>query len=110
MIFEQLKKQYEAKGMKFEMEDYLDCLEKYINGSIDELHQNGSKTMRIVYLQQNDKIDEFKERITMSGEEMIPVAKYHKLIFDDFENYGFNFGGPISDFIDSVAKIVIAVI
>ena len=91
-----------------EMEDYLDCLEKYINGSIDELHQNGSKTMRIVYLQQNDKIDEFKERITMSGEEMIPVAKYHKLIFDDFENYGFNFGGPISDFIDSVAKIVIA--
>ena len=27
MIFEQLKKQYEAKGMKFEMEDYLEMLQ-----------------------------------------------------------------------------------
>ena len=28
IIFEQLKKEYEAKGMKFEMEDYLELLQQ----------------------------------------------------------------------------------
>lgn len=90
-----------------DMDQYLNSLESYINDSLDDLHRKGNETLRIVYLQQNDKIDDLKERITKDGENVLPVVKYQKLTFENIDDYQFNFGGQITDFIDSVAKIVI---
>jgi hypothetical protein len=90
-----------------DMDEYLNSLESYINDSLDDLHRKGNETLRIVCLQQNDKIDDLKERVIKDGEKLLPVAKYQKLAFENIDEYQFNFGGQISDFIDSIAKIVI---
>lgn len=54
------------------------------------------------------KIDLLKNRITRVGDELLPIAKYKKIVFELFDDYKFNFGRQIQDFVDSVAKIVIA--
>lgn len=88
---------------------YLNRLETYVASKVQELHKDGAKTLRIVYLQQDEKIDELKAKLTTDDNgELLPIAKLKKLVFGDYDNYQFNFGGQISDFIDSVAKIVIA--
>lgn len=88
--------------------EYLLCLEKFINSVKDELHEKARKTLRIVYLQENERIEALKDRITKDGNELLPIAKYKKLVFELFDDYKFNFGRQIQDFIDSLAKIVIA--
>lgn len=87
---------------------YLACLEKYIDSVKTDLHEKAAKTLHIVYLQESEKIDEVKERVTKSGEYLVPIARYKKIVFELFDDYKFNFGRQIQDFIDSVAKILIA--
>ena len=87
---------------------YLSRLEKYIASIENNLHENAKKTLHVVYLQESEKIDSLKTRITRTGDELLPIAKYKKIVFELFDDYKFNFGRQIQDFIDSVAKIVIA--
>lgn len=87
---------------------YLACLEKYINSVKYDLHQKAKKTLHVVYLQESDKINNLKDKITKSGDDLLPIAKYKKIVFEIFDDYKFNFGRQIQDFIDSVAKILIA--
>ena len=47
-------------------------------------------------------------KIRKSGDDLLPIAKYKKIVFEIFDDYKFNFGRQIQDFIDSVAKILIA--
>lgn len=89
-------------------DEYLLCLEKFIKSVKGELHEKAKKTLRIVYLQDNEKIEALKDRITKDGDELLPIAKYKKIVFELFDDYKFNFGRQIQDFIDSIAKIVIA--
>ena len=89
-------------------DDYLSCLEKFIKSVKNDLHEKAKKTLRIVYLQENERIEALKDRITKEGNELLPIAKYKKLVFELFDDYKFNFGRQIQDFIDSIAKIVIA--
>lgn len=89
-------------------DDYLSCLEKFIKSVKDDLHEKAKKTLRIVYFQENEKLEALKDRITKEGDELSPIAKYKKLVFELFDDYKFNFGRQIQDFIDSIAKIVIA--
>lgn len=89
------------------LDDYILRLKEYIKGVTEGLHKSGEKTLRFVYFQQNDKIDDLITDVTRNGDDEIAVAKYKKLTFEDYSNYQFNFGGQISDFIDSVAKIAI---
>lgn len=90
-----------------QMDAYLNCLEKYIESIQQDLHEKARKTLHIVYLQEDEKIDRFKERVTKCGEEILPITKYRKLVFELLDDYKFNFGRQIQDFIDSVAKIAI---
>ena len=87
---------------------YLVCLEQYINSVKIDLHQKAKKTLHVVFLQDNENIEALKNRITKDGDVLLPIAKYKKLVFELFDDYKFNFGRQIQDFIDSVAKIVIA--
>ena len=89
------------------LDAYILRIKEYINNVHDELHQDGQKTLKFVYFQQNEKIDSLIDDVLYDDGEMISIAKYNKLVFEDFNNYQFNFGGQISDFIDSVAKIAI---
>lgn len=87
---------------------YISRLEMYIKSVEKDLHENARKTLHIVYLQESEKIDLLKNRITRVGDELLPIAKYKKIVFELFDDYKFNFGRQIQDFVDSVAKIVIA--
>lgn len=87
---------------------YISRLEMYIKSVEIDLHENARKTLHIVYLQESEKIDLLKNRITRVGDELLPIAKYKKIVFELFDDYKFNFGRQIQDFVDSVAKIVIA--
>lgn len=87
---------------------YISRLEMYIKSVEKDLHENARKTLHIVYLQECEKIDLLKNRITRVGDELLPIAKYKKIVFELFDDYKFNFGRQIQDFVDSVAKIVIA--
>ena len=87
---------------------YISRLEMYIKSVEKDLHENARKTLHIVYLQESEKIDLLKNRITRVGDELLPIAKYKKIVFELFDDYEFNFGRQIQDFVDSVAKIVIA--
>ena len=87
---------------------YISRLEMYIKSIEKDLHENARKTLHIVYLQESEKIDLLKNRITRVGDELLPIAKYKKIVFELFDDYKFNFGRQIQDFVDSVAKIVIA--
>lgn len=87
---------------------YISRLEMYIKSVEKDLHENARKTLHIVYLQESEKIDLLKKRITRVGDELLPIAKYKKIVFELFDDYKFNFGRQIQDFVDSVAKIVIA--
>ncbi|WP_458458197.1 hypothetical protein [Pseudobutyrivibrio sp.] len=87
---------------------YLSRLENFIESIKNDLHENAQITLHVVYLQESEKIDSLKTRITRTGEELLPIAKYKKIVFELFDDYKFNFGRQIQDFIDSVAKIVIA--
>ena len=87
---------------------YISRLEMYIKSVEKDLHENAIKTLHIVYLQESEKIDLLKNRITRVGDELLPIAKYKKIVFELFDDYKFNFGRQIQDFVDSVAKIVIA--
>ena len=89
-------------------DSYLDCLEKYIDSVKNDLHEKASKTLHVVYFQENEKIDRVKEKVTKSGDDLVPIAKYKKIVFELFDDYKFNFGRQIQDFIDSIAKILIA--
>lgn len=89
------------------LDAYILRIKKYINKVQDELHRDGEKTLKFIYFQQNDKIDSLIEDALYVDGEMMSIAKYNKLVFEDFNNYQFNFGGQISDFIDSVSKIAI---
>lgn len=91
-----------------QMDDYLGSLEVHIKGLQNKLHEKANTTLRIIYLQEDDKIDDFRERILKDDEETIPISKYKKLEFELFDDYKFNFGRQIQDFIDSIAKIAIA--
>lgn len=86
---------------------FMSRVKEYINGKLNDLHENGKKTIRFIYLQQNDQIDSLIKDITYQGDEQIAVARFKKLVFEDYDDYQFNFGGQIADFIDSVAKIAI---
>ena len=88
-------------------EGYFACLEKYINSVKPDLHQNAKKTLRVVYLQESEKIDNLKDKLTKFEDNLLPIAKYKKIVFELFDDYNFNFGRPIQDFIDSLAKILI---
>lgn len=91
-----------------QLDNYCYRLKVYINSIKQELHQNASKTIRIIYFQKETKIDALKDELTLdSNGNIIPIAKMKKLVFEDYNEYQFNFGGQIADFIDSVAKIVI---
>lgn len=87
---------------------YISRLEMYIKSVEKDLHENARKTLHIVYLQESEKIDLLKNRITRVGDELLPIVKYKKIVFELFDDYKFNFGRQIQDFVDSVAKIVIA--
>ena len=87
---------------------YISRLEMYIKSVEKDLHENARKTLHIVYLQESEKIDLLKNRITRVGDELLPIAKYKKIVFELFDDYKFNFGRQIQDFVDSVAKIIIA--
>ena len=87
---------------------YISRLEMYIKSVEKDLHENARKTLHIVYLQESEKIDLLKNRITRVGDELLPIAKYKKIVFELFDDYKFNFGRQIQDFVDSAAKIVIA--
>lgn len=89
-------------------DSYISRLEMYIKSVEKDLHENARKTLHIVYLQESEKIDLLKNRITRVGDELLPIAKYKKIVFELFDDYKFNFGRQIQDFVDSVAKIVIA--
>ena len=89
------------------LDAYVCRIKEYINKVHDELHQDGERTLKFVYLQQNAKIDSLIADVLYTDGEMIPIAKYNKLVFEDINDYQFNFGGQISDFIDSVSKIAI---
>ena len=87
---------------------YISRLEMYIKSVEKDLHENARKTLHIVYLQESEKIDLLKNRITRVGDELLPIAKYKKIVFELFDDYKFNFGREMQDFVDSVAKIIIA--
>ncbi len=89
------------------LDAYLTCLEKYINSVKTDLHKKANKTLHIVYLQESEKINNLKDKITKFGDELLPIAKYKKIVFELFDDYKFNFGRQIQDFIDSIAKILI---
>lgn len=90
-----------------QMDDYLNCLEKYIEGFQKELHEKAKETLNIVYLQEDVKLDSLKERVTGNDKGILPIAKYKKIEFELLDDYKFNFGRQIQDYIDSIAKIAI---
>ena len=92
-----------------QMDKYILRLKEYIRSAKSELHEDAAKTLRIVYFQANEKIDALKNELCMdSNGNITAIAKLKKLVFEDYNTYQFNFGGQIADFIDSLAKIVIA--
>jgi len=91
-----------------QLEHYIMRVKDFINSKKDELHNNAKKTLRILILQKDEKIDILKNEICNdSAGEVLPIVKLKKLVFDYYDDYQFNFGGQIADFIDSVAKILI---
>ena len=58
-----------------QMDDYLNCLEKYIEGFQKELHEKAKETLNIVYLQEDVKLDSLKERVTGNDKGILPIAK-----------------------------------
>lgn len=91
-----------------QLDDYIMRVKEFINSKKDELHNNAKKTLRFLILQKDVKIDILKNEICNdSAGEVLPIVRLKKLVFDYYDNYQFNFGGQIADFIDSVAKILI---
>ena len=92
-----------------QLEHYLQRVKAFVNSKKEDLHNNSKKTLRLLIFQKDDKIDILKNEICYdSAGEVLPIVKLKKLVFDHYDDYQFNFSGQIADFIDSVAKILIA--
>lgn len=93
-----------------DLELYLSRCQTLLQHFLDEAHENANKVIRIVYLADSDLIEDFKKDILYYDDDdndNIPIAKLKKIDIRNFDSYQFNFGGQISDFIDSLCKIAL---
>lgn len=93
-----------------DLELYLSSCQTLLQPFLDEAHENANKVIRIVYLADSEHIENFKNDILYYADdenENIPIAKLKKIDIRNFDSYQFNFGGQISDFIDSLCKIAL---
>lgn len=91
-----------------ELDTYLSRCQELLNQVLDEFHENAKKVVRIIYLSDNERIDDFKKEVLFNDDdENIPIAKLKKVDIRNFDSYQFNFGAQLSDFIDSICKIAI---
>ena len=89
-----------------ELNTYLSRCQELLKPVLNVCHENAKKVVRIVYLSDNEYIEDFRKEILFNeDDENIPVAKLKKVDIRNFDSYQFNFGGQLSDFIDSLCKI-----
>jgi len=91
------------------LEKYLGGLEKHLYDQYyDKFHNDGQIIIRVIYFEQNEKIDKFRINLLYkNGDTNEPevISTLNKIDVVDLESYQLNFGGQIKDFIDSVAQI-----
>lgn len=91
-----------------DMNDYLSRCKELIEPIIDKVHRSANKVLRIVYLMDSEDITNFKDNLLLDEDkQLIPIAKLKKIDVRNFDSYQFNFGGQLSDFIDSLCKIAL---
>lgn len=87
---------------------YLSRCQDLLSPILEEVHKNAKKVVRVVYLAESECIEKFKKDILYSeDDENTPISKLKKIDVRSFDSYQFNFGGQLSDFIDSLCKIAI---
>lgn len=87
------------------MTSYLQLLKSKLINLLPELHHSANKIVRVVYLKENEQITALKNDFSQLG--ISPVTKLQKLKFSHVRNFISNFEAQVTDFVDSLAKIII---
>ena len=91
------------------LDKYLVVLQEHLCSIFyDKFHKDGDTVIRVIYFEQNEKIDDFSTNLLyINGDTNNPEPIYslNKIDVVDIDSYQLNFGGQIRDYIDSVSQI-----
>ncbi|KAA6343085.1 hypothetical protein EZS27_009216 [termite gut metagenome] len=90
------------------LKNYCANLEKYLCDSfIEKIHEKGDRLTRVIYLADNEIIEDFKQDLLYYEDENKPEPAFvlKKIEMVKLDDYQLNFATQVHDYIDSISKI-----